>query len=487
MPQRTPSINKNTVYHTIKSIFSIIFPLITFPYISRVLLTENVGKVNFGSSIVSYFSLIASLGITTYAIRECSKVKERREEFELIASEIFSINILSTIVSYIALGITLIVAKPLKNYRVLICIQSSIILFTTLGADWINTAMEDFRYIAIRTVVTQILSIALMIIFVHRPADYLKYAVISLVSSGGSSFLNIFYRRRYCRTRFLFKMNLKKHLPPILLLFSLMLSQIIYTNSDMTILGLVKGDYEVGLYSTSVKIYSLVNTTIASIFWVVMPQLSTGFANNDYVSVNKLLRYALNFIVFLGIPCFCGIEIIADQLIGLIAGEAFLGASTSLRILGIALMFSFWGGWIGNIIMIPSGHEKICLYSSIVSASLNIGLNILLIPKWGLNAAAFTTALSEFVGILCKKPFIDKRIKILGLWKMLQGPIIGGLGIITLGLIIRHLFNSYWLVSIVTIFTSVLWYAMILYIMKDDFYRSYALPYITKLKKGVKK
>ena len=369
------NINKNVIFNTVKSAFSIIYPLIAFPYISRVLMTDNVGKVNFGSSVISYFSLIASLGVTTYAVRECSRVRDDREQLGKTAGEILSINLVSTAIAYLALIVVLLFAEPLENYRLLICIQSASILFTTLGADWLNTAMEDFKFIALRTVSMQILSLLLMFIFVRKQEDYLLFAIISVVASSGANIVNIFYRRKYCQTRLTWKMGIRRHLAPILLLFSLILSQTIYTNSDMTILGLVKGDYQVGLYSTSVKIYNLVNTMVASIAWVVMPQLSAGFARKDYKEINKLLKYSMNFILVLGIPCVCGIEIIAPQLIHVIAGEAYVDAALSLRLLGIALMCSFISGWIGNMTMLPAGKEKICLWSSVVSAMVNIVLN----------------------------------------------------------------------------------------------------------------
>ena len=139
------NVKANTLYNTIKTLFGILYPLITFPYISRVLMAENVGKINFAHSVVSYFSLIASLGVTTYAIRECAKVRGDQEKLNQTAGQILSINLVSTLVAYLALGVTLIVARPLDHYRVLICIQSSTLIFTTLGADWLNTAMEDFR------------------------------------------------------------------------------------------------------------------------------------------------------------------------------------------------------------------------------------------------------------------------------------------------------------------------------------------------------
>lgn len=477
------NVKKNTLFNIIKSVCGIIYPLITFPYISRVLLAENVGKINFSNSIVSYFSLVASLGVTTYAVRECSKYKNNNVELSEVASQILSINIWSTVISYIALAVTLILARPLDSYRTLIVIQSSTILFTTLGADWINTAMEDFRFIAIRTMGMQIFSLILMFIFVKRPADYLIYAMISVIASSGANVINIFYRRRYCKTKFVLYVDWKKHLPPILLLFSLILSQTIYTSSDTTILGLYKGDFQVGLYSTSVKIYNIVNTVVASVAWVVMPQLSASFAKHDYKQVNNLLKYSLNFILVLGLPCLIGINVITKEIIILIAGESYLGAELSLRILTISLGFSFISGWIGNMIMLPSGKEKVCLKASIVSAMVNIILNLILIPIWGLNAAAVTTAISEFLGIIIKFPYIDKKIQIKGLNHMLIAPVIGCVGIVLVSVIMRCLLNMSYLIAIFTIAFSAIMYLTILILMKNDFVMNFLKPIICKVKR----
>lgn len=476
------NVKKNAVFNTIKTVFGIIYPLITFPYISRVLKAENVGKINFGNSIVSYFSLAASLGVATYAIRECSKVKENRDDLSKTASQILSINVFSTLFSYIALIITLIFAKSLQNYRLLICIQSSTILFSTLGADWLNTAMEDFRYITIRTIAFQILSLVLMFIFVRKPEHYILYAIISVVASSGSNILNIFYRKKYCTTKFTLDLNLKKHLPPIMLLFSMLLAQTIYTSSDTTILGLIKGDVEVGLYSTSVKIYNIVNQMVASVAYVVMPQLAAGFAKNDYDEINKLLKYALNFIIVLGLPCLVGINAITKEIIYVIAGEEYLRATTSLHILTIALLFSFIGGWFSNMTLLPSGREKVCLYSCAISSTVNIILNFILIPYYGLNAAAFTTMLAELIGIIFVSRFLDPNIHIDGLTEMLKGPILGCACIFIVSIIVKMFVNSYYLITIITIVLSILVYALILYITKNEFFLEMLKPFVSRIK-----
>ena len=478
------SITENTLFNTIKTLFGIIYPLIAFPYISRVLMAENVGKVNFASSIVSYFSLIASLGISTYAIRECSKVKDNQEELNKTTSQIYSINIISTLFSYLVFAITLFTASPLYNYRELLCIQSIIILFTTLGADWINSAMEDFKYIAVRTVGMQLISLVLMILFVKKPEDYIVFAVISVIASSGANLVNVFYRRKFCKTKFTFNMEIRKHLPPILLMFSMILSQTIYTNSDTTILGLFRGDYEVGLYSTAVKIYRLVNCMIASIALVVMPQLSSGFEKKDYQEINKLLNYSLNFIIVLGLPCIVGINAIALPIIDLLAGTEFYGAETALHIFTITLSISLLSGWFGNMTLLPAGKEKICLLACVVSATVNVILNLILIPFYGLNAAATTTAIAEGVGLCILFRHRDRNIKVSNLKEMLKAPVIGSTGIAITALITRSFIDSYPVICVVTVILSVILYGASLILMKNKFTMDFIEPILNRMKKG---
>ena len=224
---RSKSIKKNTIFNAIKTVSAIIFPLITFPYASRTLLVENIGKVNFGLSFISYFSLIASLGINVYAIRECAKFGDDRVKLSKIASEIFSINVFTTIFSYTILILCLLFYKKIESYRTLIVIQSLSILFTTLGTDWLNTAMEDFQYITIRSLLFQVLSLILLFTFIHKPDDYIKYAAISVISSSGYNIVNMIYRRKYCDIKFTLDIDIKKHYLPIIFLFVMLLSMII--------------------------------------------------------------------------------------------------------------------------------------------------------------------------------------------------------------------------------------------------------------------
>lgn len=473
------NVKKNTVYSIIKSCAAVIFPLITFPYISRVLQANNVGKVNFSNSIISYFSLIASLGVTTYAIRECAKVKSNKEKLGQVASEIISINICTTAVSYVLLLISMLFAKPLQGYKYLIIIQSTNILFTTLGADWLNTAMEDFKYITIRTVAFQIVAIVLMFSMVRKPSDYMTYAVIMVIATSGGNIANIFYRKRYCKTQFTFNMNVKKHMPPILKLFAMLLSQQIFCNSDTTMLGLMHGDYEVGLYGTAVKVYNVVNSLMASITWVVMPKLSCAFAEEDYNSVNNTLEYALNFIITLGAPCVIAMNLLASDIILIVGGKGYLEATMALRILAVTLAISLIWGFFMNIILLPSGKDGVCLRACIAGAIFNVIVNAILIPRFSIEGAAIATACSQLIGLIFCIPYIDKRVKV-NFKRIIKPPIFGSIVLIIVLIVIRKIINVMWLRFIFSAGLGSVVYMLVQLLLKNEL----IVPMWKKIVKG---
>lgn len=463
------NVKVNTIYNIIKSISTIIFPLITFPYSSRILMAENIGKINFGNSIVSYISLIASLGVSTYAIRECAKVRDDEKELEKVSSQIFSINVCSTLTAYIILGFILLFVDKLHEYRVLILIQSTIVIFATLGTDWLNSAMEDFKYLTIRTFAFQFIALILMFIFVRDADDYYIYTIITVFATSGGNVLNIFYRKKFCKVKFTLDMGLEKHIVPIMLVFSMVLSQTIYCNSDMTILGIMRNDYEVGLYSVAVRIYTIVNTMVASVALVVMPQMSCHFASKNYDKINELLRYSFSCIVVIGFPVIVGIATIAPEIVEIIAGAQYKAAALALRILMLALFFSFFGGIVSNIILIPSGREKICLQTGIASACVNIVANFILIPYWGIYAAAFTTALAECVGFLIVSRKIEKEIKLNYLKDICFGPVVGCVLIVIIGVTIKQFAFNVWINTAIIITLSVVCYIVALIVTNNKF------------------
>lgn len=462
------SIKKNTVYNVIKTFFSIAFPLITFPYVSRTLLVDNVGKINFGTSFVSYFLLIATLGINVYAIKECSKKSDDRNELSKIASQIYSLNILTTIVAYIALFITLIFYKKIESYRLLIVIQSLTILFTTLGADWLNTAMEDFKFITIRTISFQLLSLLLLFTFVHRPEDYLKYAIITVISISGANITNIFYRKRYCDVKFIIDKKVFIHLIPSLYLFVMLLAQSIFSNVDVTMLGIIKGNYDVGIYSTAHKISNIVAQIVTSVVWVILPRMSFYFSKKDNEAINELIHKLYNFTITLGLPIVVGIFMISNDIILLFAGSAFMPSANVLKILIVeTLLTLLFGSLLGNMVLLPANEEKFLMISCVITAIFNVITNYILIPKIGAIGAAITTLLSTVLSSILAYIKSTKYVKINYFNNTLLSSVIGCTLIVVLCILFRGINNIFLRISI-TVFVSATIYFSVLLLLKNQ-------------------
>ena len=452
----------------LKTCSSIVFPLITFPYISRTLQAENVGKINFGSSIISYFSLIATLGITTHAIRECSAVREDKDKLGKTASQIYSINILTTLAAYILLAVLLATYRKLDPYRYLIILQSLSIACTTIGADWINSSMEDFQYITIRAIVFQLISLILMFIFVHRPEDYMRYAVISLISSSGVCLTNIIYRRKFCKIRFTLNIDWRRHIEPIVFLFVMILAQNIFNNIDSTMLGLMHGDRAVGIYSVAHKLSGIVFQIVASLLWVVIPRLSLYYADADTEKLNSLLRKILGFNLTIGLPCVTGAIVLSQDIILVISGPSYIEATPVLQILMIGLAFRFCGeAFLGNAILLPMKEEKTYMSICVVAAIINICTNYLLIPRFGVFAAAGTTAFCSFFIFLLLWKKVHHIIRINNTLKLIVPPFLGCLSIVFICKIFS-IINNLWVRTATSIVMSAVAYGIVQIIFRNE-------------------
>ena len=251
MRSKQKSVEKNAFLNIIKQCCNIIFPLLSYPYVTRILGEESLGKFSFVDSIVSYFMILATLGIPTYAVREGARIRDDNDKIEQFSSEIFSINIITTLLSCFLMGGVILLQPRLQQETVLFLILGINIITYTLSRDWINNVFEDFYYITIRYIVFQIISLVLIFATVHCSEDYIKYTFIMMISNSGAYLSSIFYTMKKVRLKVTIKLNLKKHLKPILLLFCSTLAIQIYVKSDITVLGYLRTNSEVGIYTAA--------------------------------------------------------------------------------------------------------------------------------------------------------------------------------------------------------------------------------------------
>lgn len=394
------SIGKNAILNGIKTLTSLIFPLLTFPYISRILQVENIGKYNFANSIVNYFVLIAGLGISTYAIREGAHLRDNRIRLSAFVSEVFSINIISTVLAYIILLTCIIFISKIHSEYVLIIILSFRVIFTTLGMEWVFSIYEEYSYITIRGIIFQVIYTVAVFVFVKRSEDLMLYGAITLLSTTAPNICNIFFLKKYCNVKLTPHLNLRKHLVPILLIFSSSVTTTIYVNSDITMLGFLTTDLHVGLYSVSAKIYNIVKQLLAAIIIVSIPRMALLWGKQEYLQFKKLAENIFSTLLTLIIPIVIGIYFLSENIVSVIAGNEYNEANGSLKILSIALIFSVFSWFFTSCILIPCKKEKQVLLATSVAAILNILLNIVLIPKLYEDAAAVTTVIAEGISLL---------------------------------------------------------------------------------------
>ncbi|MBS3202808.1 oligosaccharide flippase family protein [Turicibacter bilis] len=391
------SLQANAILSGAQKLLSIIFPLITFPYITRVLQINTIGQINFSNSIISYFTLIAGLGITNYATREGAMLRKNNSDINGFVREIFTINIISTFMAYgLLVGIYFLCPK-LHSYFGFLAIESITILGTTLGINWLYSIYEDYVYITIRTFAFQLISLILLFVLVRDENDYLVYVGINVFSAVGSNVLNLIHSKKYVDIGLTCKPNFKKHIRPILVIFASTIAITIYVNSDMTILGALKTDYEVGLYSVSVKIYTIIKQLVASMVIVALPRVTSYLSEgnvNKYIDTVKIL---FQVVFTFTIPIAIGLFMVSDNVILLISGSAYLEASISLKILALCIIFAVFASFVTYTILLPLRREKIQFKATTTSATLNICLNFVFIPLFAEKGAAITTLLAEFM------------------------------------------------------------------------------------------
>lgn len=386
------SLTANVILNIIRQGCSIVFPLVTLVYVAPVLGNVNYGIFNTALANISYFFLVAALGISTYAIREGSKI-EKPSELNRFCSEVFSVNLLSTAIAYIALFVYLLVYGRIDVYSTIVLILSSGILLTTIGADWVNTIFEDFRYLTIRYIVFQIVSFVFIFFLVKGPDDLIKYVIIYSFALYGGFVLNLLYIRKYVKLRITFKIN-KKHIIPIMVLFANAIAIGIYVSSDITILSAYCTESQVGVYSFSTKLYTATKQIINAFIMVTLPRVSLLIETNkrQYYSLMKTIFSALILIV---LPVTAVFICEAKEIIMVVGGEKYITGYRCLIILSFALLFALLGSYISNNIVLVSRKEKISLIATIASALINIILNFILIPVYGIEAAALTTLIAE--------------------------------------------------------------------------------------------
>lgn len=482
---KSKSLKTNAVLNLIKTLMSLIFPLITFPYTSRVIGPVYIGKVNFSISIIQYFTLLSALGIASHATREIAKIRDNYDKLCRKIAEFFRINFFSMLFAYFLFIIALFSVPKFHEYRTLLLILSTTIILNPFGMDWVNNALEDFGYITLRTILCQFLSIFLLFTTVHTKDDYLRYAAINVISTAGANLLNFFHIRKYISYKyFLKKLDIKQHIKPIFILFAMAITTQIYSIVDNTMLGFLKDDYNVGLYTAATKLNKLVLSLVTTGTGILLPRLSYYIKNEGFEKFKTLTYKGFDVLFLLSIPCAIGLSIISKNAVILISGQEFIEAIPVMKIMNPLIVITSVSSFIGSQIFIPLNKEKWTLISVIIGIIVNILFNIFFIPIHGAKGAAVGTICSESMMLLINIFLLSKIINVM--------PIIKKICIYTANAIImaiptvlinNHVQNIY-LNLLMSIFCGILIYLILLIIERNSMLFNILNSLILKIKNG---
>ncbi|MCD8020656.1 MAG: flippase [Clostridiales bacterium] len=427
--KRQGSLKVNFIMNAILTMSSFIFPLITFPYVSRILLPTGTGKVSFATSLISYFSMFAQLGIPTYGIRACAKVRDDREELTRTAHELLAINLVMDVISYGVLVLALLFVPRLQEDRTLYVVVSFTIILTAIGMEWLYKALEQYTYITIRSIIFKFVALVAMFLLIHEEEDYVIYGGISILAASASNVFNFINVHKYIDMKPVGNYHFKRHFKPISVFFAMSCATTVYTHLDTVMLGFMKTDEDVGYYNAAVKIKTILVSIVTSLGTVLLPRASYYVEQNQMDEFKRITKKALNFVFLIAVPMMVYFILYARQGIFFLSGSAYTGSIMPMKIIMPTLLLIGITNILGIQILVPLGRERIVLYSEIAGAIVDLILNIMLIPRFASSGAAIGTLAAE--GAVLIVQFVALRQDVLpafrsvSYWKIIAGVLLG--------------------------------------------------------------
>ena len=391
------SIKANYLFNLINSASQLLFPLITFPYASRIMMADGIGQVNFFQSIISYISLFTCLGIPMYAIREVAKVRDNPEKMTRITVEILLLHAFLTLLGYMAVAVICLTVTKVQTDIPLFLLLSATIFFTAIGCEWFYQGIEDFKYVAIRGLLVKLLSVVLLFLFVKTKEDILWYGAYTVLGVlGGNIFNFIRLRKDLHRDVIDFRaLHPLRHLKPALHVFALNVVISIYLQLNNVLLGFMKDAEAVGYFTAATKIMMITMSISSSLGAVIMPRTSNLIAEGRMDEFRILIQKSYDFVLALAMPLTVGLIFTSPSIILLLSGEGFAPAVLTSQIVASNILMVGLSGVMGIQVLYPLGKINIVILCTLIGAAVNVFFNVLLIPRYGHNGTAVAYMLAE--------------------------------------------------------------------------------------------
>jgi O-antigen/teichoic acid export membrane protein len=387
---------KNYFYNLLLTLANLLFPILSFPYVSRVLGPEGIGRVQFVFSFALYFSIIASMGVPIYGMKEIARYKDDIKGRSKVFSELISIHALMCISLALIYLVVIFTIPYFATNKDMYLAATLLILLGFTAIEWVFSGMEEFKSIALRSVLFKIIGLGLLYTLIKGRADYRLYLYIMMFSFLGNNILSLFLIRSKIKPTFK-NLHLRKHIMPLLFILATTLAASMYTEMDTVLLGFLSNDKTVGLYTAAVKLSKIAIPFVTSMGVILMPKIAKDFADKNFVQVQDTLNQTFKFLMFFAIPVVFGLALLAPEFISLFSGKEFLQATLSMRILSVLPLIIGLGHLFLFLILVPAGKNRemfLCVLCGLITSLI---LNILLTPHFHEVGSSIANIGSEIV------------------------------------------------------------------------------------------
>jgi O-antigen/teichoic acid export membrane protein len=398
---KSSSIKVNYLLNLTRLILNILVLAVSMPYVTRVLGSAGIGRVEYAYAIIEYFFLFSALGIPMYGIRQIARCRDNVAERSKVVVELLIILFVTTLLAYLGLYILLSTVNYTADFKSILAFLSIGILLSNFGVEWFYMGIENQRFITIRHVVIKSVALILLYMLVNSPADTYYYGLFLIISTFGGSIFNIIYLRKFIRfDRATFSdLNIKRHIKPSLTILLASISTSIYMQLDKIMLGSMVSEVAVGYYSVAIKLPRQALIIVTTMGAVMLPRLSHLLHSSNKEEYIKYMQKSLKYILLVAVPATIGFFMLAREIILVMAGEKFIPAIATLRISSFLIFIVALAYYIGFQLLYPAGKERVYTISVTIAAAVNFIFNLFAIKHLQQDGAALGTLIAEVTGL----------------------------------------------------------------------------------------
>lgn len=403
-------IKKNFLLNIAYQILVLIIPLITMPYVSRILGVEGIGIYSYTYSVVYYFMIFAMLGLNNYGNRTIAKCRDNKEQLSKTFKEIYFMQLFTSI-SMIFIYIFYILVFNHK-YPLIAFIQCLNLISCAFDINWFFFGLEEFKLTITRNTVVKIVSLVLIFLFVKKNTDVDVYALILAGSTLVSQLLLFPFLRKYIDKKKVSLFDIKKHIKPCILLFLPVIAVTVYKMMDKTMLGAIANVNEVGFYESAEKIINVPNAIIAALGTVMLPRMANIYSKGQIKEATKMIDYSIKLMMFLAFAMTFGMMAISHDFTLIFFGKEFAKTGLLMIILSLTILFLSWGNVLRTQYLIPKEKDNVYIISAFIGALINFVFNLIFIPKFKSIGACIGTIAAEFFVMFYQTYKIRKELPI---------------------------------------------------------------------------